>query len=172
MKTIALIGSPRKNGNCDQLVSKLAENIEGYTKKFYLNEVDLQYCNACQACQKGDCIKDDDGRKIIDEILDSDMVIFASPIYYGQMSAQAKTIVDRFYMISQNPEKSFEGKKVIQVFNQANPGDAFDGYIKSLEAMPFNYMGMEVIDTIIAKGAAGKGEGIEETLKKIEDLEI
>ena len=38
--------------------------------------------------------------------------------------------------------------------------------------MPFAYMGMEVIDTIIAKGAAGKGEGIEDALKKIEELEI
>ena len=120
MKTIALIGSPRKEGNCDQLVSKLLDNIEGYTKKFYLNDVDLQFCNACQACQKGDCIKDDDGRKIIDEMLDSDIIVFASPIYYGQMSAQAKTIVDRFYMISQNPDKSLEGKKVIQVFTQTH----------------------------------------------------
>ena len=172
MKTIALIGSPRKNGNCDQLASKLLDSTEGFTKKFYLNEVDLQYCNACQACKKGDCVKDDDARKIIDEMLDSDIIVFASPIYYGQMSAQAKTIVDRFYMISQNPEKSLEGKKVIQIFTQANPGDAFDGYIKSLEAMPFAYMGMEVIDTIVAKGAAGKGEGIEDALKKIEELEI
>ena len=105
-------------------------------------------------------------------MLDSDIIVFASPIYYGQMSAQAKTIVDRFYMISQNPEKSLEGKKVIQIFTQANPGDAFDGYIKSLKAMPFAYMGMEVIDTIVAKGAAGKGEGIEDALKKIEELEI
>lgn len=172
MKTIALIGSPRKEGNCDQLVSKLFDNIEGFTKKFYLNNVDLQFCNACQECQKGDCVKDDDGRKIIDEMLDSDIIVFASPIYYGQMSAQAKTIVDRFYMISQNPEKSLKGKKVIPIFTQANPGDTFDGYIKSLETMPFAYMGMEVIDTIIAKGATGKGEGIEDALKKIEELEI
>jgi multimeric flavodoxin WrbA len=172
MKTIALIGSPRKEGNCDKLVSKLLEKIDGDTEKFYLNDVDLQFCNACQECQKGDCVKDDDGRKIIDEMLDSDIIIFSSPIYYGQMSAQAKTIVDRFYMISQNPEKSLEGKKVIQIFTQANPGDAFDGYIKSLETMPFAFMGMEVIDTIIAKGAAGKGEGIENALKKIEELEI
>ena len=172
MKTIALIGSPRKGGNCDQLVSKLVDNIEGYTKKFYLNEVDLQFCNACQECQKGDCIKDDDARKIVDELLEADVIVFASPIYYGQMSAQAKTIIDRFYMVSQNPNKSLEGKKVIQIFTQANPSDAFDGYIKSMETMPFAFMGMEVIDTIIAKGAAGKGEGIKEALKKIEEVEI
>ena len=35
MKTIALIGSPRKDGNCDQIVSRLLDNIDGYTKKYY-----------------------------------------------------------------------------------------------------------------------------------------
>lgn len=93
-------------------------------------------------------------------------MIFSSPIYFGQVSAQAKTVIDRFYMISQNPERTLEGTKVIQVFTQANPSDAFDQYIKSMETMPFAFLGMEVIETISAKGAAGKGEGIEDALKK------
>ena len=89
MKTIALIGSPRKEGNCDQLVSKLLDNIEGYTKKFYLNDVDLQFCNACQACQKGDCIKDDDTRDIIAKIEDSS--------YNGLILVQRKIYYECFY---------------------------------------------------------------------------
>ena len=88
------------------------------------------------------------------------------------MSAQAKTIIDRFYMISQNPERSLDGTKVIQVFTQANPSDAFDPYIESMKTMPFGFLGMEVVDTIIAKGAGPKGEGIEEAIKKIDEMEI
>ena len=106
------------------------------------------------------------------KIEDADLLIFSSPIYFGQVSAQAKTVIDRFYMISQNPERTLEGTKVIQVFTQANPSDAFDQYIKSMETMPFGFLGMEVIETISAKGAAGKGEGIEDALKKIEEMEI
>ena len=134
--------------------------------------MNLGYCDACQSCQKGDCIKDDDTRDIVAKIEDADLLIFSSPIYFGQMTAQAKTVIDRFYMISQNPERSLEGTKVIQVFTQANPTDAFDAYIKSMETMPFAFLGMEVIETIIARGAPGKGEGIEDALKKIEELEI
>ena len=134
--------------------------------------MNLGYCDACQSCQKGDCIKDDDTRDIVAKIEDADLLIFSSPIYFGQMTAQAKTVIDRFYMISQNPERSLEGTKVIQVFTQANPTDAFDAYIKSMETMPFAFLGMEVTETIIAKGAAGKGEGIENALKEIEELEI
>ena len=172
MKILALIGSPRKNGNCDILVNKIAEKIDGEKEILFLNELNLNYCNACQACQKGDCIKDDDVRDIVAKIEDADLLIFSSPIYFRQMSAQAKTIIDRFYMISQNPERSLAGTKVIQVFTQANPSDAFDSYIKSMETMPFAFLGMELIETIIAKGAAGKGEGIENALKEIEELEI
>ena len=172
MKTVALIGSPRKKGNCDILVNKLVEKIDGETEVIYLNDMNLGYCNACLGCQKGDCVKDDDTRDIIAKIEDADLLIFSSPIYYGQITAQAKTVIDRFYMISQNPERSLEGTKVIPVFTQANPGDAFDSYINSLNTMPFGYMGMEVIETIIAKGAGGKGEGLEDALKKIEELEI
>ena len=160
MKTVALIGSPRKKGNCDILVNKIVEKIDGETEVIYLNDMNLGYCNACLGCQKGDCVKDDDTRDIIAKIEDADLLIFSSPIYYGQITAQAKTVIDRFYMISQNPERSLEGTKVISVFTQANPGDAF------------GYMGMEVIETIIAKGAGGKGEGLEDALKKIEELEI
>jgi len=172
MKILALIGSPRKNGNCDILVNKIAEKIDGEKEILFLNELNLNYCNACQACQKGNCIKDDDTREIISKIEDADLLIFSSPIYFGQVSAQAKTVIDRFYMISQNPERTLEGTKVIQVFTQANPSDAFDQYIKSMETMPFAFLGMEVIETISAKGAAGKGEGIEDALKKIEEMEI
>ena len=88
------------------------------------------------------------------------------------MSAQAKTVIDRFYMISQNQDRTLAGTKVIQVFTQANPSDAFDPYIKSMETMPFAFLGMEVIATISAKGAGPKGEGIEDALKEIEELEI
>ena len=62
MKTVAIVGSPRKDGNCDILVNKLLEKIDGEKSIYYLNELDIGFCKACQACQKGDCVKDDDAR--------------------------------------------------------------------------------------------------------------
>lgn len=172
MKTVAIIGSPRKGGNCDILVNKLVEQIEGETETYFLQDLDMNYCKACQACQKGDCVADDDVCKIIDEMMEADIFIFSSPIYYGQMSAQAKTLIDRFYQVSQNPDKSLEGTKVVGIFTQANPSEAFDDYIESMNTMPFNYMGMEVVDTVIARGAMGKGdeEQLAGAIEKIEEI--
>lgn len=172
MKTIAIIGSPRKEGNCDILVNELVEKIEGEKEIFFLQDLDINYCHACQKCQNGDCVQHDDINDIVDKMMEADLFIFSTPIYYGQMSAQAKTLVDRFYQVSQNPDKSLAGTKVIVITTQADGSSSFDSYVDSLKVMPFGYMGMEVINTIMAKGAIGKGEYSElsEAIKEINKI--
>lgn len=170
MKTVAIVGSPRKGGNCDILVNELVEKLEGEKEIYFLQDLDVNYCIACQKCQEGDCIQNDDINEIVDEMREADLFVFSSPIYYGQMSAQAKTLIDRFYQVSQNPDKTLEGTKVVQIFTQANPTEAFDEYIESFKTMPFGYMGMEVVGTVIARGTMGKGES-SELAPAIEEIE-
>ena len=64
------------------------------------------------ACENGDCVIDDDGNDIIKSLLDADVLVFATPIYYGQMSAQAKAFVDRFYQISRMKINHLKVKKL------------------------------------------------------------
>ena len=47
MKTVAIVGSPRKDGNCDILVNKVLEKIDGEKSIYYLNELDIGFCKAC-----------------------------------------------------------------------------------------------------------------------------
>ncbi len=172
MKTVAVIGSPRKEGNCDILVNELVEKLEGEKDIYFLQDLDIKYCLACQKCQEGDCIANDDINEIIDEMRDADLFIFSSPIYYGQMSAQAKTLIDRFYQVSQNPDKTLKGTKVVQIYTQADSSNSYWDYINSMVTMPFGYMGMEVIGAVIARGATGKGESsqLSEAIKEIEKI--
>ncbi|WP_295722161.1 flavodoxin family protein [uncultured Methanobrevibacter sp.] len=172
MKTVAIVGSPRKEGNCDLLVKALCEKIDGDVESFFLNDLDLQFCDACLSCQEGDCIKADDIRKIIDKILEADLLILSSPIYYGHITAQLKTLIDRFYQVTRNPNKSFEGVKVIEIVTQSNPSDIYDYYIEYLNKTAIEFVGMEVIETIFARNASDKGQGIETALEEIENLEI
>ena len=99
-------------------------------------------------------------------------MILSSPIYYGQITGQLKTLIDRFYQVSRNPNKSLEGVKVIEVITQANPTDIYDDYIDFLNKTAIEFVGMEVIKTIFAKGASDKGQGIEAALEEIENFEI
>lgn len=56
----------------------------------------LEFCRGCLACQKlGRCVVDDDANAIAEQVLASDVVVFATPVYYYGMSGQMKTLLDR-----------------------------------------------------------------------------
>ena len=167
MKVLGIVGSPRKDGNCDVLVKAFLEAVNADTEYIFLNEKDLNGCNACMGCVEGDCVIDDDGNEIIKALLDADVLVFSSPIYYGQITAQAKAFIDRFYQVSRNPEKTLEGKKVVTIFTQAQPENIFGNYIESFKTMPFGFMGMEVIGNVTAMGTQKAGD--EEELQKYID---
>ena len=56
----------------------------------------IQFCKGCLACQKlGRCVIDDDVNAIMAQVLEADVVVWATPIYYYEMSGQMKTLIDR-----------------------------------------------------------------------------
>lgn len=60
--------------------------------------MDIHPCLGCGSCgMNGDCVQKDDIRQIRDALLASDMAVFVTPVYYFGMSAQLKTVIDRFY---------------------------------------------------------------------------
>lgn len=89
--------------------------------KYYVSGLDINPCSGCEICANGkDCKFDDDGAEIINQLAEGASIIIASPIYFGQMTAQAKTVIDRFYSIFNNPEKKFNGKAAM-IFTHAFP---------------------------------------------------
>ena len=166
MKILALQASPRKKGNTNRI---LDEMIKGATdnghevEKYFLDKLNINPCSGCEICASGkDCRFDDDGSEIINKLAEGAGVILASPIYFGQMTAQAKTIVDRFYSIFNNPDKKFSGKAAM-IFTHA--------YLT--EAQPFlNNTELEFIETLEVAGVKfiGDADKKEEDLKKAYEI--
>ena len=52
MKTVAIVGSPRKEGNCDLLVKALCDKVDGDVESFFLNDLDVRFCDACLSCKE------------------------------------------------------------------------------------------------------------------------
>ena len=98
----------------------------------------------------------------------ADGVIFATPIYYGQMTAQAKTIIDRFYAIGQNPNKSLSGKAAL-IFTENQPEGTYEAYIELTKFSPFTFMGYEVIGHVDAGSAGPAGIVAEEQEDKLKE---
>ena len=100
MKIVMLTGSPHRKGTSALLAD---EFIAGATAKGHsVVRFDAAFekvgpCQACYYCDKhnGECIQKDAMRKILPEILSADMIVLVTPLYYFQMTAQLKTVLDR-----------------------------------------------------------------------------
>lgn len=100
MKITVLTGSPRKNGGSNYLAQRFIDGAReaGHdVEHFDCATAKVHPCIACDACANGACVFDDDMTAIMERLLASDMVVFASPTYYFGLSAQLKAVIDRFY---------------------------------------------------------------------------
>ncbi len=114
MKVIAIIGSPRKNGNTEQLATHTLKAIaeEGIeTELISLAGKDIKPCNACMACSKmEDCSIQDDLSPIYLKMKEADGIILASPVYFGSCTALIKALIERVGYLARFRNDSFKGK--------------------------------------------------------------
>lgn len=100
MKRIIVIStSLRRGSNSDRLADKFAEGARSAgndVEKISLAGKNIKFCHGCMACQKlGRCVIKDDVNDIMAKVVDADTVVWATPIYYYEMSGQMKTLIDR-----------------------------------------------------------------------------
>lgn len=98
-KILVLSGSPRKGGNsdilCDQFI-KGAKESGNLVEKIYVNKQNIGCCQACYACQAtGECFIKDDMAYILDKMIEADVIVMATPVYFYTMNGQMKTLIDR-----------------------------------------------------------------------------
>lgn len=98
-KILILSGSPRKNGNSDILCDEFARGAleAGHeVEKIRVAEKKIGYCRACYACRgTGVCAIKDDMAEILQKMIDSDVLVLASPVYFYSIDAQLKAVIDR-----------------------------------------------------------------------------
>lgn len=98
-RVLIISTSPRVNGNSDTLANQFLQGAKdsGHeTIKISLANKNIQFCRGCLVCQqKKPCVIQDDVLQIIDEIKQADVIAFATPIYFYEMSGQMKTLLDR-----------------------------------------------------------------------------
>ncbi|MCQ2226259.1 MAG: flavodoxin family protein [Paludibacteraceae bacterium] len=99
MNVIVISTSLRAHSNSDALANEFIRGAldAGHTvEKISLVDKNIQFCKGCLACQKlGKCVIKDDVNDIMAKVLNADVVVWATPIYYYEMSGQMKTLIDR-----------------------------------------------------------------------------
>jgi len=171
-RVLAVIGSPRKGGNTDILVQKVTEGAASKGAKvdtLRLSELNIRECDGCHVCwQKKPCSKRDDMLNIYPKIIESDAIIFGTPVYWYGPTALMKAFIDRFvYFNCPENRAKIRGKKAVIAipFEEENPDTArpiVEFFVKS-----FGYLEMELVGKIIVGGVGAKGD----VLKKPDRLQ-
>lgn len=157
MKILVLNGSPHINGATSDMVNAFSEGAKESGHEVVIINVAFKNVKGCMACEycrnkeKGVCVQKDDMHQIYPEILTSDMVVFASPIYYFTLSAQLQAVIHRTYSID-IPKKV---KKVALIMSSGGKyvyGPAITQYHQSI----VEYWGVENAGIFTANGRQNK----------------
>ena len=162
MKMVALMGSPRKQGNTDLLVDAFFEGAKSEgaeVVKVYLNDLTIRGCQACLACHKtGKCRQKDDMIGVYDRLLEADLWVIATPVYWWGPTAQIKTAIDRWYCLcyGDNPGV-IKGKKMVLIAACADQVRLATPYLYNMIRESISFLKMEWAgDLAVQAGARGE----------------
>ncbi len=110
MKLLAIVGSPRLEGNTNYLVDQALEEaakLGAQTEKLVLSQYEVNPCLGHEDCASFDsCLQKDDAGWILDRFCEADGVILATPVYYYNVTAQMKVFIDRNYFLYKKDRRS------------------------------------------------------------------
>ena len=157
-KIIILNGSPRKNGNTSALTAQFRKGAEeaGHTvTEFHLGSMKIGGCLGCwHGGKEGECpcVQKDDMEKVMPAYLESDMLVYATPIYYFDMTAQLAAAMQRVYCIG----KPAKATKAAMLISSGSPGTG-EGAIASYKNM-LAYIGLEDVGVCALSGEENQSE--------------
>ena len=156
MRIAILNGSPRKE-NTAAMIEAFREGAEeaGHeVEVIHVGKMKINGCLACEYCHtkgEGKCIQKDDLEKIMPAYLESDMVVFASPIYYFAPTAQLEAAWQRVYCIGK-PAKATKAALLL-----SSGSGAYDAAIAQYKAFT-GYVGIQDMGVCTATGDENKSE--------------
>ncbi|MDR1885676.1 MAG: flavodoxin family protein [Synergistaceae bacterium] len=177
-KITVILGSPRRDGNSERLAAALVRGASevGYKAQYVrMHGLKVGGCIDCRRCWSNGthCFLNDDMKEVYAALDTSDVIVFASPLYFYSWAAQIKPIWDRLLPYFHPNSKVDVRGRVAVLLSTAGDKDAkcFGGLKKSFE-LACAYCGWRIAGEILAHGVYGAGEISEkgDWLKRAEDL--
>jgi multimeric flavodoxin WrbA len=170
MKIVSLLGSPRPKGNSAALANHFCEaaaRLGADIEVFALNKLKYRGCQACMTCKTklDKCVLKDDLADVLNAVRSTDLLIMATPIYYGEVSSQLKAFIDRTfsflvsdYVTNPNPSRLAPGKKLVFIQTQGSPDEnSFNDVFPRYEYF-FKWHGFNDNHLLRACGVMEKGD--------------
>ncbi len=159
MKVLGLVGSPRKGGNTDLLVSAVlygAGSSGNEIEKLFLYDFDISPCVDCRGCKKRDhkCVFKDGMKLLYPKLDEADVIILGTPLYWYGPTAKMKLLIDRLRPYTASGK--LKGKRAVLVVPSEEGAEACKHLVGMFDSS-FNYLGLELAGKILAT-ASEKGE--------------
>lgn len=163
MKILGFIASPHHDGNTAWVVNTIlggAKERGADTRSVCSGDLDIGPCQGCLCCHdegSSGCVIDDDMQDLYGELEQADVLVLGSPVYMGQMSAQAKIFTDRLFAqisprFSPHYKERVTRKKLLLVFTQGNPDPGmFREYFDYTKKM-FQLLEFDVDEVVVVAG--------------------
>ena len=178
MKALCIIGSPKTNGSTARLVDRVIEGMESQkikVSRYFLDEMNINYCKGCEKCEVDrKCVQTDDMNLLIDELFRSDIVLLASPSYWGDVTGQMKTFIDRSLPLcnAKTGETPLPGGKVgVAVAVRAGKSKEENQHIVDTFNHYFGHLEIQPVVELTAEGIRSTSD-IENDLIKLEKAYI
>lgn len=140
MKVLGIYGSPRKGGNSDRLLNEAlrgAKSVGAQVSSIHSRDLKILGCLECGGCDDtGECVVDDDMQDVYPRLLEANVIIVASPIFFYGVTSWVKALIDRCQalwnkrMLEKSPDqrKSYDGGRGYLIAVGATKGkNLFDG---------------------------------------------
>lgn len=170
MNILVISGSPRKSGNTEIMAETFSKGAMESGNKITikkLSELKVEPCTACKYCftSGGVCSQKDDMVEILEAVDEADMLVFASPIYWFNISGQLKCTFDRMYA---RGKVGFHHKYVALLLNSGAPG-VYDAAIAQYKAtnsyLKWEDKGIITIAGMKDKGSMNSSEKLQEVFE-------
>ena len=169
-KIVAIYGSPRRNGNTATLLRHAvqgARDSDVQVEEIVLRDLKISPCLEIYGCKKtGECAIKDDFQKVRNQILESQGLILASPIFFYTVSAHTKILMDRFqslwvkkYWIDKTPknQRMIERKGLFITVGATQGKKLFDGTLLTIKYF-FDVLDMELFRSLLYRGLDFEGD--------------
>jgi multimeric flavodoxin WrbA len=171
MRTLAINGSPRKDGNTARLLKEITkDHVDVDLDYFDLNDLDIKDCQSCYFCKKNNaCAIKDDMQRLYKKIREADALVLGSPVYFGVETANTRAFIDRLYALlvyGEGPVKyvpRLKGDKLAISFVSCGNGRGKEVYanIKDRQFATWAFLGFKNVHTYIIAGATPQGNVME-----------
>lgn len=157
-KVLIISGSPRKGGNSDILCDRFmqgAEEAGNTVEKVFLHDLEIGNCMACYGCRgTKKCVQKDDMELLLDKMVNADVLVLATPVYFYSMDGMLKTMIDRTL-----PRYTEVRNKDVYLIATAAAGERFmHRTIDAMRGFTDCLPGAKVREEIYGEGVYQKGE--------------